>query len=336
MAVKVPAFDVPNACIRTGRNRRAGRFVDMPCRRRAAILLGAVALAACTSGSSDSAGSDVASVLSPATVPPSDAPVTDPRATDPATSAVRAAVPQGDPEAALPQTTVTSVATSSVPSTSPTSVDAETTTLGLSVEGRPITVLRRGTPGGTKVLVIGVIHGDEQAGLEIVELLKEYEMPDGIELWLANTMNPDGVAADTRKNANGVDLNRNFPYKWAPLGTADEWQYSGTGPASEPETQAMTAFITLLQPDLIIWYHQDYFRISPSTGRDGEVRARYSELTGLPLLTIAGGTYTGVAATWARHELPDAIAFIVELGPSLAPGEAETHARAVLTVASEL
>ncbi len=186
------------------------------------------------------------------------------------------------------------------------------------------------------MLVIGVIHGDEQAGLEIVDLLKQYDLPEDVELWLVDTMNPDGTAADVRKNANGVDLNRNFPYEWAPLGAPDDWQYGGAGPASEPETQVMTEFIVDLQPELVIWYHQDYYRIAPSTGRDGEIRARYSGLTGLPLLSISGGTYTGVAATWARRTLPEAVAFIVELGPSLAPGEAETHAMAVLTISSEL
>ena len=52
---------------------------------------------------------------------------------------------------------------------------------------------------------------------------------------------------------------------------------------------------------------------------------------------ISGGTYTGIAATWARHELAadDSVAFIVELGPTLSPEEATTHAQAVRTIAAE-
>ena len=129
-------------------------------------------------------------------------------------------------------------------------------------------------------------------------------------------MNPDGQAAQDRHNANQVDLNRNFPYKWGADRRAGDGQYAGTGPASEPETQAMVNFIAQLRPDIAIWYHQDLYVISPAEGREGRIRARYAELTGLPMGGISGGTYTGIAATWARRELAadDSVAFIVELG----------------------
>ena len=98
--------------------------------------------------------------------------------------------------------------------------------------------------------------------------------------------------------------------------------------------------ITALRPDLVIWYHQDLFTIAPGQGRDGAIRARYAELTGLPMETITGGTYTGVAAQWARDELASnasqpGVAFIVELGPTLSAEEAQVHAEAVLTIAGE-
>ena len=207
--------------------------------------------------------------------------------------------------------------------------------IGRSVDGRPITAVERGTPGGTVVLVIGVIHGDEAAGVKIVEQLATAALPPGIDLWLIESMNPDGQAAGTRTNTRLVDLNRNFPYAWAPLGEPGDSQYGGSGPASEPETQAIVDFITAIQPDIGIWYHQDLFRIAPGqSGRDAEVRARYAELTGLPLLSITGGTYTGVAATWQRNTIPDGVAFIVELGPRLSAAAAAVHAAAVLEVAT--
>jgi murein peptide amidase A len=241
-------------------------------------------------------------------------------------------------------TTTTTAAPTTTTTTAPTTTAGPTTTLpavietreiGRSVEGRPIKAVRRGQPGGRVVLVIGVIHGDEQAGLQIVDRLEELDVPAGIDLWLVDSMNPDGVAHDMRTNADQVDLNRNFPYNWGPIGQVGDWEYAGPGPASEPETQAMVAFITDIHPDLVIWYHQDYNRIAPGTGRDAVIRARYSELTGIPLLDISGGTYTGVAATWARHNLDGGVAFIVELGESLSTEQADVHARAVLTIASE-
>lgn len=206
--------------------------------------------------------------------------------------------------------------------------------LGHSVESRPILVHRRGEPGGVAVLVIGVIHGNEPAGLRIAEALLTAPAPAGVELWIVPTMNPDGLAVGDRRNANGVDLNRNFPERWSPLGEPGDWQYGGPGPASEPETQAMLGLVDLVRPDLVLWYHQDLFRIHPARGRDGAVRERYAELTGLPLIEVTGGTYTGTASTWSRTLASDrGVGFTVELGPSLDEDEIARHADAVRSVA---
>ena len=237
--------------------------------------------------------------------------------------------------------------------TSPTSTSS-TTTVGLLDRG----AVRRASPArsaprsrdgrsrrstaaagpATPVVVIGVIHGDEDAGLAITDRLAaaSIDVPDGIDLWIIPAMNPDGVANQDRHNADQVDLNRNFPLPVGPDRRARRPEYAGTGPASEPETQAIVDFLDEIRPEMVIWYHQDLDRIAPSTGRDGRIRARYAELTGVPLLRITGGTYTGVAATWARNTLPDSVAFIVELGPTLSDAQADTHAAAVLTVAGEL
>jgi protein MpaA len=219
----------------------------------------------------------------------------------------------------------------------PLDLTADRVELGTSVLGTPIVAERLGAPGGRRVLVIGVIHGNEDAGVAIVDELRRGGASDGIELWLVESMNPDGQAAGIRQNANQVDLNRNFPYKWAPLGQPGDGQYAGTGPASEPETQAIVNLIAQLRPDIAIWYHQDLYVISPSEGRDGRIRARYAELTGLPIGEISGGTYTGIAATWARRELAadQSVAFIVELGATVSPEEAVVHADAVRTIAVE-
>ena len=229
----------------------------------------------------------------------------------------------------------------SQPAPTTTVVDAgEIIPVGMSIEGRPITAVRRGDPDGRRVLVFGVIHGDEQAGLQIVALLRRLTVPAGVDLYLVDSMNPDGVANDTRGNANGVDLNRNFPYNWGPLAQPGDWQYAGPSAASEPETQAIVGLISALRPDLVIWYHQDAYSIGPGQGRDGAIRARYAELTGLPMEAVTGGTYTGVAAQWARQELAGnaprpGVAFIVELGPTLSDDEARVHAEAVMTIAGD-
>ena len=142
--------------------------------------------------------------------------------------------------------------------------------------------------------MIGVIHGDEDAGLAIVDELRQRPVPEGVELWIVDSMNPDGVANQDRHNGNDVDLNRNFPYKWGPIGAPGDGQYAGPAPASEPETQAMVNFMQQLRPDITLWYHQDLFVVNPAQGREGRVRARYAELTGLPMGQITGGIYTGI------------------------------------------
>lgn len=207
---------------------------------------------------------------------------------------------------------------------------------GTSVQGRSLVVKRRGSSDGVRVLLVGVIHGNEQAGLPIHDLLDKMELGGNIDLWLVRSMNPDGVVANIRQNANGVDLNRNFSANWAEIGKRGFWQYSGPSAASEPETKAMMALARMIEPDVVIWYHQDYFRIEPKSGREGQIRATYAALVELPLLPISGGTYSGTANGWVRSVLaPAGMSMTVEIGPALREGEAQAHANAVLSIVAE-
>lgn len=275
---------------------------------RALLVTLVLIVAACGSSEGQARVSDTTTTLPSTTAPPTTAP---PTTLPPATA----------PTTTVPPTTVADVVVDEI---------------GTSVGGRPIVAERRGTPGGTPVLVIGVIHGNEDAGVAIVEELRTMAVPDGVELWLVESINPDGQAAQQRGNANLVDLNRNFPHDWTPIASPGEWEYSGSGPASEPETRALMAFAERVRPRLTIWYHQDLYRLTPAKGFDGELRARYAELTGLPIAPVTGGTYTGVAATWVRRTVPDAVSFIVELGPTLSAAEAKVHAAAVLDLATRV
>ena len=207
---------------------------------------------------------------------------------------------------------------------------------GRSVNGEPLVYQRRGDPQGARILVIGSIHGDEDDGISIVDHLAELEVPAGLELWLVRSLNPDGNIAQVRQNANGVDLNRNFPVNWSPLGELGDWEYSGPSLASEPETQAMVSLGEEIRPHLVLWYHQDYFRISPSGGIGGRIRRDYGELTGLPILQVSGGTYTGTASQWSRTiTAQGGTGFTIELGPTLSEAEALTHGQAVLAVSEK-
>ena len=100
-----------------------------------------------------------------------------------------------------------------------TPASARTLLLGRSWQGRPIEAVEVGKPSGTRLLVVGCIHGNETAGITIANALERLS-PRDLDLWIVPDLNPDGVAADTRQNAHGVDLNRNFPWRWRPLGAS--------------------------------------------------------------------------------------------------------------------
>jgi len=221
----------------------------------------------------------------------------------------------------------------------PTSADGnvlERRVFGTSIQGRPLEAFRMGDPKGVTVAVIGVIHGNEEAGLLITDELLNMQIPKGVNLWVIPSMNPDGTALNRRGNANRVDLNRNFPYGWARIGQPGYWQYSGPNRASEPETKALVSFFREIKPALGVWYHQDLNIISPGVGFEGEIRSRYGAITGLPMKRITGGTYTGVAATWQKRGLKNSMAFVVELGKTLNTDEAKVHAGAVLDISMML
>jgi N-acetylmuramoyl-L-alanine amidase len=203
------------------------------------------------------------------------------------------------------------------------------TVIGRSAEGRPITALRVGSPRArVKVLVVGAVHGNEPAGRAVVDRLRRLRPPRGTALWLIEDANPDGSAAGSRHNAAGVDLNRNFPYRWR---HQDGIYESGSGPASEPETQAIQRFVERERPRITLWYHQALRMVVRSTG-DPALERLYSRRSGLPRKRLP--RYHGTAVSWQNTSFPGDTAFVVELpgGPLPAAG-ARRHAGAALALA---
>lgn len=209
---------------------------------------------------------------------------------------------------------------------------AERGVIGHSVEGRPIVAVRSGAADpALTVVVFGCVHGNETAGMRVARRLIATGAPRGVELWVVPTLNPDGVAAGTRGNARGVDLNRNFPFDWVHLSGGE---YSGTDPLSEPESRAARRFLTKVQPDLTIWFHQP-FGIVDRSGGNPFVERRFADLVGLPLVRLPG-RYPGSATRWQNHTDPGATAFVTEL-PSVVSGALVRRATAaVRTLTAEL
>jgi N-acetylmuramoyl-L-alanine amidase len=201
--------------------------------------------------------------------------------------------------------------------------------IGRSSQGRPIRALRVGSPRArVKLMVVGVVHGNEQAGRTVVDRLRRARPPRGTALWLIEDANPDGSVAGARHNAQGVDLNRNFPYRWR----AQHGLYeSGRGPASEPETQAIRRFVERERPRVTIWYHQALRMVVKAEGDPGLERS-YSRRSGLARRRLP--RYHGTASSWQNHAFPGDTAFVVELpGGALPAAGVLRHARAVLGLA---
>ena len=185
-------------------------------------------------------------------------------------------------------------------------------TLGRSAEGRPIRVVRLGDRRAPrKVLVVGVIHGNEAAGIAVLRELRRRPAPRGVELWLVPSLNPDGVAAGTRQNARGVDLNRNFPARWQAQGRPFDTYHSGPSPLSEPESRLAARLIGRLRPAVTIWYHQALALVDLGTAGDPALVRRYARLSGLPARRL--GFLPGVATRWQNARDPASSAFVVEL-----------------------
>jgi len=183
--------------------------------------------------------------------------------------------------------------------------------LGYSVERRPI-VAWLVAPGRARrsVLVVGSIAGDEPGGIAVTEMLASEAAIADVRLWLIPDVNPDGAARGTRVNAHGVDLNRNFPYRWRHLGAPGYRYYSGPRPASEPESRAIEAFLRRARPGIAIWLHQPYGLIDDSQGGPRWAERQLARALELPLERLPD--YPGSAIGWDNRIVP-ASAFDLEL-----------------------
>ncbi len=188
---------------------------------------------------------------------------------------------------------------------------------GRSAAGRPIGLLQRGDPAiGEELLVFGCVHGDECAARDLQPLAPGSGCPDpASEIFIVPNLNPDGLAAGSRLNGRGVDLNRNFPSGWRPIGRRGDPQYSGPRPFSEPETRLAARIVRTLRPEATIWFHQ-HRQPRPlvrAWGQSVAAARAFAQLARMPFRRLPWPD--GTAPNWQNHRFPGTSSFVVELPP---------------------
>jgi len=183
----------------------------------------------------------------------------------------------------------------------------EKTILGSSVEGRDIVAYHYGT-GEKEIIFVGGLHGGYSwnttlLAYDLMEYLKEHTIvPENVTVTVIPVVNPDGLFATVGKterftkadvssdesvringrfNANDVDLNRNFDCDWQENATWQKRSVSGGSSVfSEPESQAIQAYIEAHTPTAVVVYYSAVGGVFASSCHNG-VADETSMLTNL-------------------------------------------------------
>ncbi|XP_001850988.2 carboxypeptidase B [Culex quinquefasciatus] len=239
-----------------------------------------------------------------------------------------------------------------------------TRTIGKSHQGRDLKVLRisNGNPANAAIWMDGGIHAREWISPATVTylvnaLVEEWDdQPEhmrNVDWYVLPVHNPDGYEYTQqydrlwRKNrrsalygpCSGVDLNRNYGYKWGGQGSSKQPCsdiYAGSGPFSEPETKAVfnfmqssaanwKGFLTFHSYGQYILYPWGYDRVVPPDHEDlkrvGDEAAQRMRQSGGQSYTVgpSGNTLypaSGGSDDWARGEMNIKYAYTVELRDS--------------------
>lgn len=171
------------------------------------------------------------------------------------------------------------------------------------------------------ILFLGGVHGDELPTVYVLLKFANHirEHPSLFKdkcIIIAPLINPDGflLKPPLRVNANGIDLNRNFPTRdwhssawkqWERKGHKNKRYYPGRKPGSEQETLFQMALINRFKPQKILTMHSPlgfYDFDGPSSDLDSFERwiDTVSKETNHPWKKF--GYFPGSLGNYAGHE----------------------------------
>ncbi|PIE01942.1 MAG: murein peptide amidase A [Acidobacteria bacterium] len=176
-----------------------------------------------------------------------------------------------------------------------------------------------------KVLIFAGIHGEEAESTFLISRTLRLLSEPSPHCAVILAANPDGLIRGTRCNANGVELNRNFPTKtWSAepvphrssmTSPRDILLSPGTHPASEPETSELIKLIQQLQPDTAIAMHAPLDCIEDP--ENTPLARWFARETGMELIEDVGYKTPGSFGTWCSENGIHVITYELPLlGPS--------------------
>jgi predicted deacylase len=194
--------------------------------------------------------------------------------------------------------------------------------IGTSVAGADITAYHFGT-GANEILFVGGTHGSDAPSTgDVAEQLVTYLaenpaiVPSDVSVTVIPTLNPDGAAKSGsagRFNANDVDLNRNFDCEWSATGVWRDQEVSGgSRPFSEPETQALQAYVNTYNPAAAVVWFASEGKVYPSacagtpSTESVSLAAIFANAAGYPVAAEFNAyAITGDMVNWmAQQDIP--------------------------------
>lgn len=164
------------------------------------------------------------------------------------------------------------------------------------------------------LFIVSGVHGDEKGSVAATYLLfkemfsnpsKYGSILNNVSMTIVPVVNPSGFIANTRRNGNNVNINRNFPFGWSTISDTDK----GAAPLDQPESAFLASLTDTLHDeyksglfccdmhqyhttntsDLLFWYNCSTYEVNYPTVRNNLLKTvgwlRRDILADYPILT---------------------------------------------------